>query len=56
MKFFNGYKTGRERMPDSEAQEIYSEDMIRNEFDKAKGALDMDMEEYQTKMAAQRHI
>lgn len=43
-------------MPDSEAQEIYSEDMIRNEFDKAKGALDMDMEEYQTKMAAQRHI
>lgn len=33
-------------MPDNEAQEIYSDDMIRKEFDKAKEALDMDMEEY----------
>ena len=43
-------------MPNNEARERYSEDMIRKEFGKAKGALDMDMEEYQTKTAAQRDI
>lgn len=56
MKFFNSYRIWRESKPDSEIQQRYSEDLICKEFDKAKRAQDIDMEEYQTESAAQRRL